>query len=269
MADQADVEAALVQLATKVLYPNGPDQGSALGPTFRIYRGWPQAAGLVADLAERCMNVSVFSIAGSQRIVPRFPDAWVRPAVPACLSATTTEDTVTFAGTPSPGEVVGVLADGTPYRYQTVIGDTAESVTEAIAELIRVIRPAFVLNASLWVPSAYRLVGRVVGSVRMTREVRRQEQRFRMTLWSPTPELRDDTAALVDVGVATTPFLKLPDGSAARLIYAGSETTDNDADATLYRRDILVDAEYPTTISEILPCVLFSDLNVNQVERLS
>ena len=174
-----------------------------------------------------------------------------------------------FEGAPSPGEVVGVLADNEAYRYVTVAGDTAESVTEAFAELIRVARPAFVLNASVWVPGAFRLAGRVVGSAQMTREVRRQEQRFRITLWSPTPDLRDDTTALVDVGIATTPFLELPDGSAARLIYVGSETTDSDVDAILYRRDILVDAEYPTTISEVLPCVLFNDLNLNNVERLS
>ena len=67
MANQADVEAALVRLATNALYPNGPDQCSALGTTFRIYRGWPQAAGLVADLAEQCVNISVFSVAGSHR----------------------------------------------------------------------------------------------------------------------------------------------------------------------------------------------------------
>ncbi len=43
MADQSDVETALVALASAALYPNGTEAASVPGVNCRIYRGWPRA----------------------------------------------------------------------------------------------------------------------------------------------------------------------------------------------------------------------------------
>ena len=41
---------------------------------------------------------------------------------------------------------------------------------------------------------------------------------------------------------------------------------DQSQDALLYRRDLLYRIEYPTTINELLPSMLFGDLILNAAE---
>ena len=60
MADQSDVEIALVNVVAAALYPDGTDKFSVPGPDCRIYRGWPNSAALDADLAAGKINVTVF-----------------------------------------------------------------------------------------------------------------------------------------------------------------------------------------------------------------
>ena len=66
MADQSDVEIALVSVVSAALYPNGTDEASVPGPDCRIYRGWPNSAALDADLAAGKINVTVFPGGGDR-----------------------------------------------------------------------------------------------------------------------------------------------------------------------------------------------------------
>jgi hypothetical protein len=52
-------------------------------------------------------------------------------------------------------------------------------------------------------------------------------------------------------------FIALADGSSARLIYAGSDAEDGAADAALYKRMLRYSAEYPTTLAQVTPAMLF------------
>lgn len=67
MADQADVETALVQIASAALYPQGTTGPSICGTLCRVYRGWPTPAGLDADLAAGAVNVSVYPVDGGSK----------------------------------------------------------------------------------------------------------------------------------------------------------------------------------------------------------
>ena len=62
MADESDVETALVALSSAALYPNGANSPSVPGPDCRIYRGWPNSAALDADLTAGRINVTVFAV---------------------------------------------------------------------------------------------------------------------------------------------------------------------------------------------------------------
>jgi hypothetical protein len=57
-------------------------------------------------------------------------------------------------------------------------------------------------------------------------------------------------------------FIPLADGSYGRLLFMGSSAQDNAADATLYRRDLTYSVEYPTTLAQITPAMLFGTTNV-------
>jgi hypothetical protein len=94
-------------------------------------------------------------------------------------------------------------------------------------------------------------------------EVRRQEQGFRITCWCPTPTARDTVASAIDLLLTGFRFISLEDNSHGRLQYKGTLVFDQSQDALLYRRDLLYNVEYCTTISEIEPSMLFGNLIVN------
>ena len=52
-------------------------------------------------------------------------------------------------------------------------------------------------------------------------------------------------------------FIALADGSFGRVKYAGDQTTDAAADATVYRRDLIYSVEFPTTLNQQLAAMLF------------
>src|SRR5579862_3521069 len=115
MADQSDVEDALVALVASALYPNGTNVLAANGTLSRVYRGWPEAAALDADLAAGWVNVSVFPESGG-RNTTRYLNEWLVP-VPTTptLLGSVLGDAVTFSGNAGAGQLAGILADGSTY----------------------------------------------------------------------------------------------------------------------------------------------------------
>ena len=101
MPAQSDAENALVQLAAAALYPNGVDAASVIPATIRLYRGWPNATALDADLAAGRVNVTVFPVPGATRNTTRYSPDWlpdpaaaprrplpaphIRASLPVCL----------------------------------------------------------------------------------------------------------------------------------------------------------------------------------------
>lgn len=271
MADQSDVETALVALASAALYPNGTDQTSICGAACRIYRGWPNPAALDADLASGRVNITVFPIENGIRNTTRYPDTWAasQPSPAPSLRAMSAGVSVTFGGTADVGQIAGILVDQKNYAYRTALNDTPELVAASLAELIRADRTAILLGASITIPGAGRVSGRVVVDVNATQEVRRQECRMRISCWCPTPAVRDTASAAIDMAMAGLRFIDLPDSTTARLIFQSTSVFDQSQDAALYRRDLIYAVEYATIISASQPAMLFGDLTVNAADFLA
>lgn len=260
MADLSEVEEALVGLVASALYPNGPSAVPANGALTRVYRGWPMASSLDADLAAGYVNVTVFSESGG-RNTTRHLDQWLRlPAPGVSLIASVTGNAVTFSGSALVGQLAGVLADGTSYVHATDGHDSPALVASDLATLMRADRIVLLSGASIIVPGVSKLTARVVALQPAMMVTRRQEQHFRVTCWSPDPALRDRTAVIVDTALAPLAFIPLPDGSAGRIRYHSGAVNDNAEDATLYRRDLVYSVEYPTTVKAQMPTMLFGDL---------
>lgn len=260
MADQSDVETALVALIASTLYPQGIEASGLGGLTGRVYRGWPNAAALDADLAAGVVNVTVFPLPG-ERNTTRYFDVWMVPdPVAVTLAVTVAGETVSFSGSAAASQVAGVLADNTGYIYRTRAGDTPALVAASIAAALRTNRIAQLSGTSVTIPGVGRLIGRVVADQTALWQVRRQKQDFQITCWCPDFASRDTVAAGVDVALAQQRFLLLADGSVGRLLFVRSETSDRGEDAALYRRDLVYSVEYPTTVTQTLPSMLFGDL---------
>jgi hypothetical protein len=269
MADQSDVETELVALASAALYPIGTVSASVPGPVCRIYRGWPKAAALNADLAAGRINVTIFPAGAAVRNTTRYPENWATAAVLPVLTAAVTGISVSFGGTASIGQLAGVRVDGRSYVYRTTTSDTPASVAANIAALARADGIVTLALSTLTFQGAGDLLARVVADAPGLMEVRRQQQSFRIICWCPTPLLRDAAATAIDTSLATIPFIMLPDNTAARLIFSGTTVFDQSQNAMLYRRDLLYTVEYATTVTGLQPSMLFGSLGLNAVNLIA
>jgi len=264
MADQSDVESALVSIIANALYPDGTAAPSAVGNTCRVYRGAPVSPTLDADLAADVLHVSV--LAGSDvKNVTRYPRVWQNVApVAATLSVLVGADTASFSGVCAVGQLAGAAINGAIFAYAVQGNDSPATVASNLAALLRA--AGWLVDyagASLTVPGAEMFTVRVVHGALALQEIKRQNQDFYITLWCPEPASRDLASSLIDRTLATTQFIALADGSYARMIYAGSDVQDANADAALYKRTIRYRAEYPTTLSQITPAMLFGSSSVS------
>jgi hypothetical protein len=263
MADQSDVEDALVNAASAALYRSGTGSASVLGSDCRIYRGWPNSTSLDADLAAGKINVTVFPSGGTGRTTTRYAAQWLGAPAQPSLTVAAEGASVTFGGTAAPGQVAGILVDGVSYAYRTHAGDTPQLVAASLASMVRGNSIVHLSQRTLTVAGARDLVARIVADAPVTQEVRRQEQGFRITCWCPTPATRDITAAAIDEALSIQRFLMLADGTSGRLTYAGNAVFDQSQNARLYRRELTYNVEYPTVVATKLPSMLFGNLVLN------
>lgn len=263
MADQSDVETALVTLVSAALYPNGTNASSVPEADCRIYRGWPNAAALDSDLRAGIVNVTVFPGHGTGRVTTRYQQEWTANLVAPTLTAVVSGLTISFGGSADLGQLAGILVGENVYPYRTQPGDTPASVAANLAAQARIDQIVQLSGATLIIPGASRLLARVVADAVARKEVRRQTQTFRITCWCPTPSLRDTVALAIDLTLAAVTFIDLPDDTQARLIYAGTTVVDQSQDALLYRRDLLYSIEYATVLAATQPTMLFGELGIN------
>jgi hypothetical protein len=253
--DLSDVEAALAAAVAGAVYPKGAEGAPAPGLACRVYRGWPTAAALEADLAAGIAHVTVQSMPAGFRDMTRFLGEWQGAAPPVTLTATVAGETVTFAGDPAPGQVAGVRVDGVPHAYRVRQGDTPGVIAAVLAALIRTVRPAELHGDGILLPGGLGIVARVADGVGGT-ELRRQRAGFRVTAWCPDPASRDRVAGCVDGALAAIQFLDVG-GWGCWLRLSGGSVLDAGSVAGVWRRDLLYGVEYPTVVDSTLPSMLF------------
>ncbi len=270
MADQSDVETALVAAAMAALYPQGLSGPSACGAPVRIYRGWPESSALDADLAAGYVNITVFPEDTGEHNTTRYLPKWSNPApVTPTLTVTTTQDSVTFAGSAGAGQIAGILADTNTYVYPCQTGDAPANVAANLASQIMANRLVQLSNATITLPGVQRLIARTVASQGVFNQIRRQEQSFRLIGWCADPALRDAAMIALDSALAATYFLPLADGSVGRLRFRQSLTLDRQENASLYRRDLLYSVEYPTLQTATLAGMLFGTATIGTAGNAS
>jgi hypothetical protein len=170
----------------------------------------------------------------------------------ATITAVIAGQGVTIGGAmPAPftAHVVSILVSGKVYPYQVLSTDTLATIATALAALIAVDRPGTVAASGVvTLPSTASITAARVGVTGTSiRELRRQERVFQVTVWASTPAQRDVIGAALDLALAATEFLSMPDGYGARLIYRNSHISDDMQKSKLYRRDFQYSVEYATT----------------------
>jgi hypothetical protein len=265
MADLSDVEAALVNTITGIMYPSGTASPSALPgeQVAELFRGWPNSTSLSTNLTAGIVSVNVYALPNHSRLTTRYPTAW-HPAEggQTALSLSVTKNsatTATFSGTCSAGQLAGVMLDNIASVYQVKNSDTPTTVAAALAALVP---GASASGAILTVPLSQSFSARTGGQVIMQRELRRQAQGFQVTFWCPTQPSRDAAASLVDAGLAGMDFIRLPDAAWGRLLYVGSSVDDVPSKEGLWKRNLIYTVEYGTTQNNIVQTMLFGGVQI-------
>lgn len=261
MSDLSDLEQAIVNTIAGLVYPTGSGNPSAVlndagqPMPVRIYRGWPIAAALDADLAAGAVNISVQARNGTEKNTTRFhPDyqtvSTETATVAAAVNTATNQVVITGAGSAIVTQWVTVLV-GTRVviAYNVLAADTPTTIASALAAALAAAGvPATsslgVVSLTAQAPYLAAMVG-VTGT--QAAEWRRQETQVQITLWCPTPTVRDNAAKLVEPTLAKTTFLTMPDNFQARFRYHNTVQFDGAERVDLYRRDLIYSAEYATT----------------------
>ena len=259
MADISDVSNAIGALLGSTFYPSGAtgEQASSLvNAAVRIEAGWPSPQSLDQAMAAGKVHVSIYPRPGAERNTTRYPrDPQAQPLRPKTYTLVASGSTITVGGTaPSTyyPQNLAAFVSGKPYVVTAMAGQTAAQVAAALLALIQVDWPAATASgATITLPSPLIPGAQRVGSsAAVLREIRRQEREFQITVWAPTPDLRNSVSAAADLALAEIAFLALADGSAARLIYRGTALNDFDQKQAVWRRDLFYSAEYPTLATE-------------------
>lgn len=266
MADQSDVETALIAAAMEALYPQGLSGPSVCGAPVRLYRGWPESSALDADLAAGYVNITVFPEDTGEHNTTRYLPKWSNPApITPTLTVSATADSVTFAGTAGPGQLAGILANDATYVYACKTGDAPANVAANLVSQIAANQAVQLANATITLPGVTRLIARTATTQTVFNQVRRQEQIFRLIGWCNDPSVRDAAMIALDSALAATYFLPFADGTVGRLRFRQSITLDRQENANLYRRDLLYSVEYPTLQTASLVSMLFGTTTIGTV----
>lgn len=262
MADLSDVETALAGSLSAALYPTGvPSNGlTVLGVKAKIRRGWPTPDEMRDDLAAGISWLTVYNKLGGNRDRSRaLSRDWkdVVPAAPTLVFAQTAENVLIFGGTTTKTHNVCVLMRGLSYVQAVPVGASLASIAAAFASAIP---GATAGGAALYLPTRATVTVGTVTTVGM--ELARRVQQFQIVIWGASPEGRDALGSIIEQTLALNYRLALADGFGAHVCVAGSAMDDAGQRANYYRREFIIDVEYPTTITQQAAQVVATDLSI-------
>jgi hypothetical protein len=255
MADISDVENALVALIADAIYPNGSTQASVINADLIVGRGWPVPEKLYDDLKAGKVTVSVYPQNGVERNTTRFTTDIHTLNIPApTVTATISGQTITFTGSlPTPQNIGVIIGDFSPTAktaiYPATSADTMITIAAGLAALLVTAGIAATASGPVLTLPATAIASASVGVFGTAwQELKRQERSIQVTLWCPTPAMRDLAAPLIDVALVQNEHLLLDDGSGARLVYQRTMISDERQTVEIYRRDLVYMVEYATTL---------------------
>lgn len=248
MADESDVENALVDVIVADLYPNGP--GGAGGPPYptKVFPGWPVAAVLERDLREGVVCVSVYAMPGvldADQIMDTDPGILVPATKGLTISGTT--QAITITGTPAVTEYVTAVIEGNGYTYTAEAGDTAADVAAGLAaEMADDYPGVMAVGNVLTLAPGPDVEVRTGARALMGVKIHRQRQQIRVIVWARSPEERTAIAKRVDLAVKRVNVLSLADGTQALVTATGAGPNDQFQLEGIYRRDLILTAMFDT-----------------------
>lgn len=263
MADISDIETYLYNTAQSAVYPNGTSQPSVAGMDVRIMEGWPLPDQLDLDMAGKMLSgnppvpvsrpngplasVSIFPMVGNTATPYQIQDKTYVISQPtyglSIVSAV--NGVITVSGAPANGEYLTVITDRN-HAYSHVGASRAAVLSALAADFSANYSGVSSTDTTLTIPGTYAMVIRQGGVGVLGKVVHRQRQAIMVTVWAPTHVVRTALAKAVDVALKSQVVVTLPDTSQALICYNRTNVIDEKQMVTIYRRDLIYDAEFST-----------------------
>ncbi|KHJ66601.1 hypothetical protein QU24_18595 [Pantoea rodasii] len=95
------------------------------------------------------------------------------------------------------------------------------------------------------------------------RELRRQIKDFQVTVWAPSPQLRNTIGTAIDAALSEHCHIDLGDGAPAQMFYTRQFDSDSAENWHVYRRDLIFSVNFATTQTIRAPEVTNITVNLN------
>lgn len=261
MASVDEVTGYLAKRAANVIYPGGSRLPGMVNTSVKVYPGWPVPGTLQQDIEAGHVHVSVWPLPSERRIsTPLGRPCRLKEKGAPTLQITVNGSMIGVSGHVSASTIVKVSLDDSEYDFQFHAGKTAEDVVSALSQKLP---RSFVIINSICVL--------MTGSIRVSintagtavRELRRQIKEFQITVWAPTPALRNRVGSLLDVWLSEMSHIDLNDGAPAQIFFARQYDSDTAENWHVYRRDLICSVNYATTQNIAAPVVTDITLTLN------
>lgn len=101
-------------------------------------------------------------------------------------------------------------------------------------------------------------------SGKAVRELMRQIKDFQITVWTPTPSLREKVGTAIDTAFAEQCHIDLGDSAPAQLLYLRQFDIDSAENWHVYRRDLIFSVNFATTQMITAPEVIQTVVTLNK-----
>jgi len=265
MADPSEILNVIAGQVAAIVYPNGTASPSITGAVVKVYPGWPVPDILQADIKNSGVHISIYPLPTERKL----PTALGRPyrvidSGNPTIETAVSGSAVTLSGAVSTPQNVYFLIDGIGYHYSVQSGDSLASIATAMATLIP---GASNVGPVVTFPNAFEIIARVGGVGAAARELRRQTKDFMVTVWAPTPALRDTIGSAIDSALSISSDIQLSDGLPAFMVYARSMYSDASENYLVYRRDLVYTVNYATSQTISAPQVVAPVMTTNDLTK--
>lgn len=213
--------------------------------------GYPNVEDLTKILQQSQYLCSVVDQkVGSDRT--RFYPQWMKVSDPNIqLTSSLSANVLTFAGTIPASYNVHVLV-GAPEQdalVQVTPADTLATTATRVAAAVTALGITATASGSAVTIASPTIICNIGGTAQMAREVARKSRMMKVTVWAPTPQIRDTVGDTIETYVGakgtTTKFIPIADGTNLWAQCLGSvDQDDKQADYSMYERHIMYEIEY-------------------------
>lgn len=263
MADLSEVQDAIRDLCTPLVYPNGTLQPSIVNAPVKVYSGYPKPKNLDDDLSNGITHINIFA-ENKERNTTRFLHEYENidaPVPTIVLTVTNNQVLVSGVNIPTTYQFCTIIVNNITYSYEVQQTDTLASIAINLAAIIPT---ANAFGNLITIANAYKIVARVGVKTTVRYESKRQEKCFMVQIWAPDFTKRDVLGKALDTYLPTYYHLELYD-QIAKMIFAGSHQVDESEKQILYRRILYFNVEYSTNYE--IPATLITSTQVNVSEE--